>query len=109
RRIVRRYLEARGHRVEEAASGAEALERIAAASYDAVLLDLKMPAMPGDELFRVLRERHPETADRVVFATGDVISPARKAFLDGSGRPAFEKPFDLGEVARAVEEAGNRE
>jgi two-component system NtrC family sensor kinase len=103
RRIVRRYLETRGHQVDEAASGAEALERIAAAAYDAVLLDLKMPEMPGDELFRVLRERHPETAARVVFATGDVISPARKAFLDGSGRPAFEKPFDLGEVARAME------
>jgi PAS domain S-box-containing protein len=110
RRIVRRYLEGRGHRVDEAGSGAEALERVAAAAYDAVLLDLKMPEMTGDELFRILRERHPEAAARVVFATGDVISPARKAFLDGSGRPAFEKPFDLGEVAAVVEEtAGNRE
>ena len=103
RRIVRRYLEGRGHRVDEAGSGGEALERIGAAEYDAVLLDLKMPEMPGDELFRVLRERHPETAGRVVFATGDVISPARRAFLDASGRPAFEKPFDLAEVAREVE------
>ncbi len=110
RRIVRRYLEGRGHRVDEAGSGAEALERVAAAAYDTVLLDLKMPEMTGDELFRILRERHPETAARVVFATGDVISPARKAFLDGSGRPAFEKPFDLGEVAAVVEgTAGNRE
>jgi two-component system NtrC family sensor kinase len=62
-----------------------------------------MPEMPGDELFRVLRERHPEVAGRVVFATGDVISPARRAFLDATGRPAFEKPFDLAEVAREVE------
>ncbi|MEW5928543.1 MAG: ATP-binding protein, partial [Gemmatimonadota bacterium] len=111
RRIVKRYLEGRGHRVDEAGSGAEALERIAAAGYDAVLLDLKMPEMPGDELFRVLRERHPQVAGRVVFATGDVISPARRAFLDATGRPAFEKPFDLREVAREVERqgTGNRE
>ncbi|HEX8276739.1 MAG TPA: ATP-binding protein [Longimicrobiaceae bacterium] len=106
RRIVRRYLEGRGHRVDEAGSGAEALERIAAAEYDAVLLDLKMPEMPGDELFRLLRERHPATAARVVFATGDVISPARREFLDATGRPAFEKPFDLAEVAREVERQG---
>ncbi|HEV2147328.1 MAG TPA: ATP-binding protein [Longimicrobiaceae bacterium] len=104
RRILRRYLEARGHRVDEAASGAEALERVAAASYDALVLDLKMPEMPGDELFRLLRERHPETTARVVFATGDVISPARRSFLEGTGRPAFEKPYDLAELARAVEE-----
>jgi|GEM_PF-2537234 len=105
RRIVRRFLEGRGHRVDEAASGAEALERIAAVSYCAVVLDLKMPEMGGDELFHRLMERHPETAGRVVFATGDVISPARKAFLEESGRPAFEKPFDLWELAEALEAA----
>ncbi len=103
RRIVRRFLERRGHQVDEAGSGAEALERLAAVSYCAVVLDLKMPEMGGDELFQLLRERHPEIADRVVFATGDVISPARKAFLEESGRPAFEKPFDLQELAEAVE------
>jgi two-component system NtrC family sensor kinase len=104
RRILRRYLEARGHRVDEAASGTEALEQVAGAAYDALVLDLKMPGMSGDELFRLLRERHPEAAARVVFATGDVISPARRSFLEGSGRPAFEKPYDLRELTRAVEE-----
>ncbi|HEX7243551.1 MAG TPA: ATP-binding protein, partial [Longimicrobiaceae bacterium] len=106
RRILRRYLEGRGHAVAEAGSGAEALERLEGAAFDALVLDLKMPGMTGEELYRALLERRPDLAARVVFATGDVISPARKAFLEGTGRPVFEKPYDLAELARAVEAEG---
>lgn len=57
RESLRMILEYEGYRVEEAASGAEALSRIAAQAPNALLLDIKMPEMDGLELFSAVRER----------------------------------------------------
>ena len=55
RLLVRTVLEHAGHRVVEAADGAEALAAIALKRPDLVLLDLSMPAIGGPELMRTLR------------------------------------------------------
>jgi len=99
RRALVRYLERDGHRVDAAASAAEALAHIAARRYDAILLDLRMPDMAGDELYAQLRDTDPALAARVVFATGDTESEAARAFLAAAGRPVVTKPFVLPDVA----------
>jgi DNA-binding response OmpR family regulator len=55
RQIVRRYLEAEGYKVVEAADGVEALERFGASPADVVILDVMMPGMDGIEILRRLR------------------------------------------------------
>jgi two-component system KDP operon response regulator KdpE len=50
-----RALEARGYTVDQAADGAEALDRVAIAAPDLVVLDLNMPVMDGLEVCRRLR------------------------------------------------------
>jgi PAS domain S-box-containing protein len=103
RRALVRFLGRRGHTVEEAESGDQALAKLHGEGYDAVLLDLKMPGMSGQEVFVKLKERSPGTAARVIFATGDVVSTDTSTFLRSSGRPVIEKPYRLADISAAVE------
>lgn len=96
------FLEREGHTVDSAASGLEALEHARTTRYDAILLDLRMPDMSGDELFAELLASDPEHAARVVFATGDVESEGARRFLESAGRPYICKPFALEEVAELL-------
>jgi len=47
-----------GYEVETAKDGREALEKIAARSYDVILSDLRMPELDGVGLYRELEQRH---------------------------------------------------
>lgn len=97
-------LKADGHRVATAACGREALERMSTEPYDVVLTDLRMPDLDGQALYREIERRWPEKAARLVFITGDTLSPALLALAAGSGRPVIEKPFLPPEVRRVIAE-----
>lgn len=101
-------LAAAGHRVDLAASGHQALRRLARRSYDAVLSDLKMPDLDGPGLYRRLQQSHPHLLERVVFISGDTLGMGASDFLAQTGRPLLEKPFVPAEVLRVVERIVNR-
>jgi two-component system NtrC family sensor kinase len=92
---LQRYLEGRGHTVETTASGHDALRRMAGTAFDAVILDMRMPDLSGDQLFDELRRTDPAHAERVIFTTGDLLSEQMQAFLTGTGRPYVPKPFEF--------------
>lgn len=103
RTAVARYLSSLGHLVDVAASGREALDRLTSRSFDLILLDLRMPDMAGDALYRELIARDAAHAGRIVFITGeDATSPATQSFLQASGRPVIGKPFSLDDLRRAL-------
>ena len=85
-----------------AASGQEAIKLLSQRDYDAILTDLRMPEMDGPELFRQIEQRWPERARRVVFITGDALSPTVQTFLAGTGQPYLEKPFVPAEVRNGL-------
>ena len=94
------------HHTEWVASGAEALEKLAAdPTWDVVLCDLMMPQMSGIDLFRETALRFPELASRFVFLTGGAFTPAVRSFLAKTpGLTVIEKPFDAGHLrARILE------
>ena len=98
------YLSSGGHTVTAVGTGAAALEQLAAGTFDAILLDLRLPDIAGDELFARIGSRFPEHADRVIFLTGDITSDRSRAFLESSGRPHLGKPFQLEEVSDLIRE-----
>src|SRR3989442_10106766 len=56
---LQRYLSSRGHEVETTASGKEALARMREDSFDAVIIDMRMPDLSGEHWFQELKGRDP--------------------------------------------------
>jgi PAS domain S-box-containing protein len=102
RSAIVRYFAGLGHTVDAAATGAEAYALIESRRYDVLLLDLRMPDMSGDAIYRDLLERDPTHASRVIFLTGDFQSDSTQRFIQESGRASVIKPFTFDELTRAV-------
>jgi len=105
---LQRYLAGRGHEVETTASGQDALARLRASTYDAVIVDMRMPDLSGEQLFERLRGDDPAHAERVIFTTGDLVNEQMRRFLDGSGRPCVPKPFEFASFDQALPAARRR-
>lgn len=83
-----------GHRVECAATGAEALDRVSERVPDAVLLDVMLPDVDGVDLLERLRRVEGMAGVPVAFLTAksSAIDAAR---LERAGtRGTIVKPFD---------------
>src|SRR6266542_3012676 len=94
-----------GHHVYVAANGRIALDKLGARAYDLVLTDLRMPELDGPGLYREMERRYPDLRRRVIFITGDTLSPGARRFLDETGVPCVNKPFALDKVLHAVRQA----
>ena len=111
RHAVRRWFTRRGWDVHEAANGRAALdmlvvrerEHMARLEPDVILCDLRMPGMTGMDLHERLRVERPDLMARIIFSTGDVVSPDAAAFLAGTECPVLEKPFELEVLASTVD------
>ncbi len=95
------------YEVDTASTGLEALRRIDAHVYAAVVCDLHMPDQPGTAIHRAVAERSAELAARFVFTTGtDPAGDELHARALATGCAVLEKPFEgsllEGEVARVV-------
>src|SRR6266436_1619818 len=105
---LQRYLAGKGHEVETTASGEDALVRLKASKYDAVIVDMRMPDLSGEQLFERLRSNDPAHAERVIFTTGDLVNEQMRRFLDGTGRPCVPKPFEFASFDQALPAARRR-
>lgn len=93
------------HDVEVAASGREALERLAAdTEFDLVLCDLMMPDVSGEHVFRAVSERSPGLLPRFVFMTGGAFTERAQEFLAQFAGRQLEKPFNIDEVELLLSE-----
>jgi nitrogen-specific signal transduction histidine kinase/CheY-like chemotaxis protein len=94
-----------GHQVDRATNGREALERMRGHSYALIVSDVRMPDLSGPALYRELLRVHPALARRVVFVTGDIVSPETRRFLDETGLGYLAKPFAVSEFQSAIRRA----
>ncbi len=99
---IRRYLSA-DHDVTAVFGGKDAVERLQRGErYDLILCDLMMPQVTGMELYAVIRELDPAQASRIIFLTGGAFTMTAREFLDQVANPRLEKPFDLTELRKLV-------
>jgi signal transduction histidine kinase/CheY-like chemotaxis protein len=83
RALLRQALAGEGWAVAEAAHGRAALDRLAEAPADAIVLDLMMPEMDGFELVAELRSRPEWRAIPILVVTALDLSPADRRRLNG--------------------------
>ncbi|MHC6204746.1 sigma-54-dependent transcriptional regulator [Breznakiellaceae bacterium SP9] len=75
-----------------AESGERALEFLAKAHYDAVILDLKLPGMSGQEVLTRIRQEGIETKVIMISAHGQIADAVRS--LKSGAHDYLVKPFD---------------
>jgi two-component system NtrC family sensor kinase len=100
--VLKEVLSKGGYRVDTASNGAEALSRIAAQHYDLIISDLCMPEMSGEKFHAAIVEHHPHLQERMIFVTGDTVSPASRRFLEQSGARWLSKPFNITALEKLV-------
>jgi CheY-like chemotaxis protein len=104
RELLLYVLKPLGHEVVEAASGLEALERIAEERPDAVLLDLDMPGLDGYGVLREVR-RQPDWAGlRVVAVTAYAMQSDRDKALAAGFAGYVTKPINAVHIRKYVED-----
>jgi CheY-like chemotaxis protein len=99
-KLVSTLLRRQGHRVDVVSSGSQALEKIAANRYDALLLDVMTPTDGGFTVIRHLRESNPSLLKRVVLLTASPESVLRGVAKDIFG--IVHKPFDPANLVETV-------
>ncbi|HAN04238.1 MAG TPA: response regulator [Elusimicrobia bacterium] len=101
RNYVRRALAGRGWAVTEAANGAEALRLAVPGAFDAMVCDLKMPDLRGEEVIKRARQACP--AMKIVAITGSV-SDIKAPLAPGVQADGFLiKPFGIDEIRDLLE------
>jgi two-component system response regulator AtoC len=107
RNSLRLILTDEGHQVAEAADGAAALARATAEAFDAILCDVRMPALDGLEFVRRYRAAGGSALVIVMSAYG-----AEDAALAAMKQGAYDyiaKPFRADEIVLTLQKAEERE
>jgi DNA-binding response OmpR family regulator len=98
--FVRRGLEAQGFAVESAADGIEGERLALSGAFDAIVLDLMLPARGGMDVLASVRRARPRLPVIVLTARAEVED--RIAGLDAGAVDYLVKPFSLAELVARV-------
>lgn len=106
RQHLRRALEMRGYTVDEACNGLSGVERHAQQPADVLLIDMTMPDIDGAEVVRRIRATGSRAA--IVLSSGYQAQAAAERLEPGAYQVFLPKPYGLGELVDALENARAR-
>jgi CheY-like chemotaxis protein len=90
--------------VDVAFDGRAALLKVKAHEYDAVICDLKMPRLRGDDFYLQAKELRPSLADRFIFITGFATDARIALFLTKHDVKYLVKPFAIQGLINCVKQ-----
>ena len=100
--LARAYLELLGWEVHEFANGYDALRGLQHARPHALLLDVRMPGLSGDELVRQIHAQFPDETIRVVGYTAHCMQEALQPILEAGFDQVLIKPVSFQQMAQAL-------
>ena len=103
RTFVARALRLDGHETEEAADGAEGLEKLKQGGYDLLLSDIRMPVMDGIALALNVARDFPQTT--ILMITGYAEQRERATDLKAIIFDVILKPFSLEDLCDKTRQA----
>ena len=98
--IIVRKLKSEGYAVDACYDGKEALNYIASADYDGILLDIMLPGVTGIGVLKKMRADGNNTPVLLLTALGSVDD--RVAGLDAGADDYLTKPFDFDELLARI-------
>jgi len=98
---IARLLATRDYEVVAANGGCEALIAIGKQQFDAILLDLGMPDLNGNEVLRFVTEHNADTP--VIVVSGDSTIDAAIRALRGGAADFVRKPYEPEELLRRID------
>jgi DNA-binding NtrC family response regulator len=103
REAVAERLAESGFSVQQAASGEQALDRLADFAFDILLTDLRLPGIGGREVLEAALERYPDLIAIVITGYG-TVQDAVNAIKQGAA-DFITKPFQFDELLHVIESA----
>jgi two-component system NtrC family sensor kinase len=101
-RLIVDVLQEEGYRVTSVLDSREGLDSLSHRSYDLLICDLRMPHIDGRSFFHALQRSYNPMQRKVLFITGDTMSPSSLEFLATNHLPFLAKPFLVEELKLAV-------
>ncbi len=89
-----------GYSTRSAVDGQLALDALQGDSFDAVILDLKLPKVDGFEILKFIKQHHPATKVIVLTAYANLgnVEKCKQMGADD----VIEKPYELGDLFDSV-------
>ncbi len=103
RKILKIMLSLRGHSVDEASTGEEALEKIKSNLYDLIIADIKMPGISGMDLLKEINNL--EYPSPVVFITAYATVESAVEAMKMGAIDYITKPFEEERLILTIERA----
>ncbi|HYE83502.1 MAG TPA: PAS domain S-box protein [Clostridia bacterium] len=108
RKVIEKMLAEKGHHVDIAQNGLEALERTRDKVYDVILMDIQMPEMNGLEATRIIREMEgTERHTPIIALTAYALQGDREKFLALGIDEYIPKPVHMDELSYTLEHIHN--
>jgi len=101
--IMAERLGARGIDVTTTTSAEDAVKMVEKGSYDAVIMDLMMPAMDGFKAMKLLMETQPDV--QIILLTGEVPQEKCDEAIKLGALDVIEKPADLNLLTQKIKDA----
>ncbi|MGD9031902.1 MAG: sigma-54 dependent transcriptional regulator [Desulfobacteraceae bacterium] len=100
------WFEKTGHRVDAAASGFDALEKLEKFPFEVLFVDIKMPGMNGIEVLEKVKEEYPDTFVIIITAYGSIETAVEAMKLGATDY--LLKPFKPEQLSLVMEKIAHQ-